>query len=184
MEKPGGSESGGRTGGSAGADARTGSIGLYLASQRRLRGITVDELAVRTRIPRRNIERLEAGAFDRAPDGFSRGFVRTIAQALGLDPDEAVMRLMSEPALEELDRARSRRLALGLRIALVAGGFVLLIVLGRWMVAALAPGADEPGADALLYRRDAVRSLAEAHPEAEPEPVRVPPQGAGPPPAP
>ena len=59
--------------GTVDADDRTHSVGLYLAGQRRLRGISVDDLAAQTRIPRRNIERLEAGAFDAAPDGFSRG---------------------------------------------------------------------------------------------------------------
>ncbi len=83
------------------ADAGLTSVGLYLAGQRRLRGVSVDELAARTRIPRRNIERLEAGAFDAAPDGFSRGFVRTVAVALGLDADEAVTRLMAEPRADD-----------------------------------------------------------------------------------
>ena len=54
-------------------------IGRYIAQQRRLRGIDLAELAARTRIPRRSLERLEAGAFDQSPDGFSRGFVRVPA---------------------------------------------------------------------------------------------------------
>src|SRR5262249_1813240 len=80
------------------------SVGQYLANQRRLRRISLEELAERTRIPRRNLERLESGAFDSAVDGFTRGFVRTVAEALGLDADEAVMRLVGEPPAEE-DRA-------------------------------------------------------------------------------
>jgi cytoskeletal protein RodZ len=137
---------------------------LYLAGQRRLRGISVEELAVRTRIPRRNIERLEAGAFDRAPDGFSRGFVRTIAEALGLDPDEAVMRLMSEPAADDLEGARSRRITLGLRVAALAVVLVVIVLAGRFAVVALAPGEAEDSETEVFYRTDAVRSLAEAVP--------------------
>ena len=75
-------------------------VGQYLASQRRLRDISLDELAELTKIPRRSLERLEAGSFDGTSDGFVRGFVRCVAASLGLDPDEAVMRLMDEP--EEL----------------------------------------------------------------------------------
>jgi cytoskeleton protein RodZ len=172
VEEPTGTESGGRTERSRGADARTGSIGLYLAGQRRLRGISVEELAFRTRIPRRNIERLEAGAFDRAPDGFSRGFVRTIAEALGLDPDEAVMRLMSEPAADDLEGVRRRRIAVGLRVAALAGGLVLLVVLGRLLVVALSSGEVRDPAAEVLYRRDAVRSLAESPPTAPQAPPR------------
>jgi hypothetical protein len=63
-----------------------------------MRGISVGELAELTKIPTRSIERMEAGAFDGNPDGFVRGFVRTIAVGLGLDPEEAVMRMLGEPA--------------------------------------------------------------------------------------
>ena len=67
-------------------DPTLGSVGRYLAGQRLLRGISLDDLAVLTKIPRRSLERLEAGAFDHVADGFSRGFVRAVADALGLDP--------------------------------------------------------------------------------------------------
>ncbi len=87
------------------------SIGAYLARQRRLRGISVGELAELTKIPTRSIERMEAGAFDGNPDGFVRGFVRTIAAGLGLDPEEAVMRMLGEPAdLAEVAGASALRL--------------------------------------------------------------------------
>jgi cytoskeletal protein RodZ len=86
--------------GESGESPPRASIGEYLARQRKLRGISVDELCEITRIPRRNIERLESGALDGVHDGFVRGFVRTVAQALGMDADEAVMRLMQEPAPE------------------------------------------------------------------------------------
>jgi transcriptional regulator with XRE-family HTH domain len=145
-----------------GAD-RTSSIGLYLSGQRRLRGISIDDLAQRTRIPRRNIERLESGAFDASPDGFSRGFVRTIAQALGLDPDEAVMRHMREPAAEDAERARA---AQGRRLLLFIGVTVsLVIALGfaaKLVAKLLTPDPqatqERPG---LVYRRDAVRELVD-----------------------
>ena len=75
------------------ADDPQGSIGRYLASQRRLRDISLDQLAALTKLPRRSLERLESGAFDREPDGFARGFVRTVAIALGLDPDDAARKI-------------------------------------------------------------------------------------------
>jgi transcriptional regulator with XRE-family HTH domain len=71
-------------------------IGAYLARQRQLRGISVEDLAAQMRIPLRSLQRLEAGAFDHDPDGFARGFVRTVAMALGLPPDETIARMLPE----------------------------------------------------------------------------------------
>ncbi len=138
------------------------SVGRYLARQRTLRGISLDDLAVLTRIPRRSLERLEAGAFDRHPDGFARGFVRTVAGALGLDPDEAVLRLMNEPPDDDptrgVARAWARRgivlgLALGLAISMVAA------LAWNWR-SPIAASSPEPTPSEIVYRRDAVRGLA------------------------
>ncbi len=136
------------------------SVGVYLAQQRRLRGISLDELSGLTRIPRRSLERLEAGAFDRTTDGFARGFVRSVAEALGLDPDEAVMRLLPEPlgASTRLVGWRSHPvLILGTLAAIVLGAAAW----GLWNLRGepepvAAPAVEPPP----LYRRDAVRELA------------------------
>lgn len=142
------------------AEPGDGSIGSFLARQRRLRGISVDDLARLTRIPRRSLERLEAGAFDSTPDGFVRGFVRTVAAALGLDPDDAVNRLLREPREDEAQlaaRAREQRKRLALRLALAAAALLVLLGLGRlsvWLFAG--DGENEPP---VVYRRDALRDL-------------------------
>jgi len=133
-------------------------IGRYIAQQRRLRGIDLEELSARTRIPRRSLERLEAGAFDRSPDGFSRGFVRTVAEAIGLDADDAVARMLPEPDAAQLGPPRAALwLVAGACLALVAG--VVLLVRAQ---------TDDPAAAAasvsgLPVRRDYVRALAEAN---------------------
>ena len=160
------------------------SVGRYLAQQRRLRGISLDELELLTKIPRRSLERLEAGAFEGTPDGFARGFVRSVAVALGLDPHEAVMRLLREPPEEDLARAVLRA---PLRRGVTAGVLLALAAaaLGLWTWSA---PADPPATEAaevtaegtaeitaeitaegtvdseLIYRRDAVRSLLEPEP--------------------
>jgi cytoskeletal protein RodZ len=156
------------------------SIGRYLASQRRLRGISLDELAASTKIPRRNLERLESGAYAAQADGFVRGFVRTVAEALGLDPHEAVMRLVGEPASGDEEWRRRRRLrAVLLGVVL---GAILLLAFGwglrlatRWIVE---PAGGPPDH---VYRRDAVRSLAESGEQEAPRPDAP---GAAPPAAP
>ena len=80
------------------------SIGGYLKAQRKIRGVGLEELSVRTRIPLRSLDRLEAGAFDGHPDGFVRGFVRTVSEGLGLDPDDTLMRMLSEPPFPTVRR--------------------------------------------------------------------------------
>lgn len=157
------------------ADApKAPSIGRYLARQRKLRGMELDEVVALTRVPRRSLERLESGAFDGLSDGFVRGFVRTVAVAIGLDPDETVARLLAEPELAARRRwPRVRALigiAMGLGLlalstAVIVGGFgasdpvVEAAVSPGGVEAADSPGriADEPG----LLRRDPVRELAE-----------------------
>jgi cytoskeletal protein RodZ len=153
-----------------------------------LRGISLDELELLTKIPRRSLERLEAGAFEEAPDGFARGFVRSVAAALGLDPDEAVMRLLREPPDEELAGAvrrtpTQRSLAVAVVLALATAALALVL----WSLrAAVDEPAAEPETPEVLYRRDALRSLLE--PEARDDgrgraPAPAPPpdgQPAGP----
>jgi len=134
-------------------------IGAYLSRQRRLRGIRLDELARVTCIPLRSLERLEAGAFDGTPDGFARGFVRTVASALGLDPDDAVERMLPEatPSARRRDPALAEPSPWpGLVLAVLATAAVG-IVLVEWSGGD--PDAGEPGAQR-VYRRDAVRELA------------------------
>jgi cytoskeletal protein RodZ len=142
------------------AEAGDGSIGSYLARQRRLRGISVDDLANLTRIPRRSLERLEAGAFDGTPDGFVRGFVRTVAEALGLDPVDAVNRLLREPREDEallLAKARRERRLLALRVAIAGAALIGALAVGRLCVWAI---SGESGAgDPVVYRQDALRGL-------------------------
>jgi hypothetical protein len=144
------------------AGARTsGSIGAYIARQRRLRGITLDELELLTRIPRRSLARLESGAFDAEPDGFVRGFVRTVSTAIGLDPDETVTRMLAEPD----PRGRRRRIpspsalaALLLSASLLALGAGMLWSLGGERPGQLAQAAVV--SETQRVRRDAVRDLA------------------------
>jgi cytoskeletal protein RodZ len=146
-------------------DARVGgeaaeAIGSYLARQRKLRGVSLDELADATRIPVRSLERLESGAFDRAPDGFARGFVRTVALALGLPPDETVARMLPEATGDEQARGR-RQLPSGRSFA-IAGALVLasfgLLV---WQGAHFLPAGWTRDRDTTLVRRDAIKALAD-----------------------
>ncbi len=132
-------------------------IGDYLARQRQLRGYSLDHLEDITRIPKRSLERLEAGAFDGEDDGFARGFVRTVAQALGLDPEETTLLMLSEPATTKSEGTRFSRHFQWSLLALV----LVLLVAGIWL-----PKDGEPTAAPMeqpkdvWVRHDAVRDLA------------------------
>ncbi len=139
------------------------SIGAYLSAQRRLRGISVEELSSQTRIPLRSLERLEAGSFDEDVDGFVRGFVRTVAEALGLDPDETLNRTLQEPGGSS--QRVSSRLSLPRVLATIAGlGLLVGVGFAVQLVAAslTSEGAADPRRSPIVMRRDPVRSLAEA----------------------
>ena len=138
-------------------------IGEYLRRQRMLRGMSTEELASITRIPIRSLERLESGQFDGETDGFVRGFVRTVANALGLDADDAISRMLLEPTASAWERHSSSR---GLKQALV--GIVLLcsLVVGFFVLRAawnaLLGEASRPGSREVVLWHDPVRALAEA----------------------
>lgn len=147
------------------------SIGDYLASQRRLRGISLEELATQTRIPLRSLERLEAGVFDREIDGFVRGFVRTVAEALGLDSADTLARTLAEPGADEVSgryprpQVRNLVLAAGLLAGLAATvAAVTALPIGSILARSSADTTE------LVLRRDPVRALAEAR-HAPPAPV-------------
>ena len=138
-------------------------IGEYLRRQRVLRGISTEELASITRIPLRSLERLESGQFDGETDGFVRGFVRTVASALGLDADDAISRMLLEPDPGNWERHSSSRsfkqglVGLVLLLLLVVTFFVLR---AGWNV--LLGTASTPGSSEVVIWQDPVRALAEA----------------------
>lgn len=68
-----------------------GDFGERLRREREMRGITIEEIADSTKIPKRRLEALENEQFDLLPGGiFNRGFVRSYARYVGIDPEQAV----------------------------------------------------------------------------------------------
>jgi cytoskeleton protein RodZ len=69
-------------------------IGEVLRQERLRQGLTLDDIALRTKISVRSLEAIEADGFDRLPGVvFVRNFVRLYAIDLGLDPEELVAAL-------------------------------------------------------------------------------------------
>ena len=143
------------------------SIGEYLKRQRLLRGITVEELSATTRIPLRSLERLEAGYFDGVSDGFVRGFVRTVALALGLDADDTVARMLDEPAASQWERNGAglwRKQALAVVALVVVTILALWVLRTGWNLLVGGPGSA-PSREIVMWR-DPVHQLASENPGA------------------
>ncbi|MBS1107675.1 MAG: hypothetical protein H6Q91_3177 [Deltaproteobacteria bacterium] len=150
-------------------------IGAFLARQRVLRGITLEQLAETTRIPIRALARLEAGVFDAEPDGFARGFVRTVAAALGLPPDETVARMLPEANPDDRHRGR---VAIWLRRGVATAAALFAMMLAIWTVTGrqLLPTSWNRNREELLHRHDAIRALAEETIEKGAHPVEESPR--------
>ncbi len=77
-------------------------LGERLRNAREARGLSLTAAATQTRIRAAYLQALEEERFDRLPGGvYARGYLRTYARALGLDPDEllaAYPQLFSGPA--------------------------------------------------------------------------------------
>ena len=147
-------------------------LGAQLKRARDERGLTLSEIANRTKIAVTALEALERNDLSRLPGGiFGRAFVRAYAAELGLDPDKTVADF--HVALEEEERRaaergarrieitaddrefleRQRRALRIFRIALavVAIGAVVLVgwlVRGAWSSSGPATGASAPSATA------------------------------------
>jgi len=63
-------------------------VGAMLKAEREIRQISLEEVAQVTRIPLSSLRRLEAGELEALPgEVFVRGFLRSYARALDLDPE-------------------------------------------------------------------------------------------------
>src|SRR5687767_8580803 len=106
------------------------SFGRYLRRARELREIPLDDVARATRIPPATLEALEGDEPLGLPEPvFVRGYVRSIAQHLGLDADDLILRWEEQTGPVNVAPAESRRLP---RWAYAAGAAVLVLAL--WLL--------------------------------------------------
>src|SRR5438552_3867783 len=136
---------------------RVESFGARLKKEREQRGVTLDDIALSTKIGKRFLQALEDEHFEQLPGGiFSRGFVRAYARHLGIDEEHAIADYLSATTpssieqtpqtpqndlpvelaqqLEERESDRTARLPWGLfagLLLIVALGFALWGVYSR-----------------------------------------------------
>jgi len=91
-------------------------LGEELKSAREAAGLSIRELATRTKISTSALEALERNDFSRLPGGiFGRSFVRAYALEVGVDPDTTVARfidLLEQSEREAAERRAARRPAI------------------------------------------------------------------------
>lgn len=64
-------------------------LGTYLKEQREALGVSLEQIQTTTKIQKRYIVAIEEGNYDQLPGAFyARAFIKTYAEALGLDVDE------------------------------------------------------------------------------------------------
>ncbi len=123
------------------------SVGRYLRERREAKGMSIEEVARATRVPVSSVERIESDQYDELPgEVFVRGFLRSYARAVSIDPDEVLARYTASrrvawvtplPISSPTRPARSRRFG-------VAIAFVLLLILFTLALSiVLKPRADD-----------------------------------------
>ena len=72
-------------------------VGTTLRIARERRGLSIAQLAAKTKIPSSGLHAIEDNAFDRVPGGiFARGFIRAYAREVGLDSEEMIQQFLTE----------------------------------------------------------------------------------------
>jgi len=126
-----------------------------LAAAREARGVTLEDIASRTRIPLRHLQELERGDVSRWPAGvYARSWARAYAEEAGADGDALAAFVASatdyEASTEAIGRARSmhvggprteRTVSAG-RVALVVVVLVVMAVAAFYAWRTWRPGPD------------------------------------------
>ena len=77
-------------------------LGEFLRRERELRHISLDDVAEHTKLSRRYLEAIEEGRYDRLPgETFARGFIRSYAQSVGLDPTDTLLMYAQARGIQE-----------------------------------------------------------------------------------
>lgn len=115
-------------------------FGASFKKARESKNVSLDKIAVETRISSRFLVAIENEQFELLPGGiFNRGFIRTYAERLGLDPEEAITAyeklsqpVEPDPVRQEAPPSRGKTTKVPLYITAVVG---LAILIGGYYIA-------------------------------------------------
>jgi cytoskeleton protein RodZ len=182
-------------------------LGDFLKHGREEAGLSLDELAVRTRIRIENLRSLEREDLDSLPtDTYVRGFVRQVCRELGLEPTDGIVRYETlrrqsvppdettwaeevaeedpgflERALRDPDRVVRLAGSAGKWAGLAAGAGALVVVAALLLRGGDGPEASEPvrAAAPRPARQAPVKSMQDPA-KAVPDPARKAPEPKAP----
>jgi cytoskeletal protein RodZ len=158
------------------AEPQVVSAGQRLRAAREEKGLSLEDVAAQTRIPRRHLESLENGDWERLPaPTYTTGFAKSYASVVGLDRTEIYEQLRGEmggvrptaatsEVFEPADPART--MPKWLVFGAIAAVLVLVLVMS-WLNERSFRGADESPADATATA-GAPEAAAPAPPPAAP----------------
>lgn len=136
--------------------AEVASAGQRLRAAREEKGLSLEDVAAQTRIPRRHLESLENGDWERLPaPTYTTGFAKSYASVVGLDRGEIYEQLRGEmggvrpmaaasEVFEPADPART--MPKWLVFGAIAAVLVLVLVMS-WLNERSFQGTDEAAAD-------------------------------------
>lgn len=151
-------------------------VGLKLRAERERQGLSLEDIAAQTRIPRRHLEAIESSDWEKLPaPTYTVGFAKSYASALGMDRNEVGEQVRAEAGdprpsatverFEPVDPARTmpRWLVFGALAAIV-----LVVVVLTWLNdRSLQP---EPGTEEAVEQQAGTAAVP-AQPPATPAPA-------------
>jgi cytoskeleton protein RodZ len=165
------------------------SVGEFFRQVRETKGLTLDEVAIKTRIHPEYLKALEESNFAKLPEQvFAKGFVRSYARSLGLDEDDAMRRFtvsagtfydkheererLRQQQVEDERKRKANRKAVIAAAAVAVLGLVLLLTREQGSVSVMRPEADASRAKtAREADRRARTETAPADHAAKPQPA-------------
>jgi len=148
------------------------SVGEFFRQVRETKGLTLDEVAIKTRIHPEYLKALEESNFAKLPEQvFAKGFVRSYARSLGLDEDDAMRRFavsagtfydkheererLRQQQVEDERKRKANRKAVIAAAGVAVLGLVLLLTREQGPVSVMRPA--EPDAPRVKTEREADR---------------------------
>jgi len=136
------------------------SVGEFFRQVRETKGLTLDEVAIKTRIHPEYLKALEESNFAKLPEQvFAKGFVRSYARSLGLDEDDAMRRFtvsagtfydkheererLRQQQVEDERKRKANRKAVIAAAGVAVLGLVLLLTREQGPVSVLRPVEPE-----------------------------------------
>ena len=154
-------------------------VGQRLRAAREEKGLSLEDIAAQTRIPRRHLESIETGEWDQLPaPTYTTGFAKSYASAVGLDRTDIGDQLRAEMGgqrfatnqTEVFEAADPRRTMPKWLVIGTIIGVIVLVLLMSWLNQRSLEQPDETNNTAVQHNA-ATPAAATRAPSAQPQPA-------------